>query len=54
MFHSDMTVVIDSVYKLEVDPDPKYAEKLARALELLGDNYLLAEPIRRLENEYKR
>ena len=54
MFHSDMTVVIDSVYKLEVDPDPKYAEKLARALEILGDKYLLAEPIRRLENEYKR
>lgn len=54
MFYSDMTVVIDSVYKINVDPDPNYAEKLAKAIEMLGDKYLLAQPVERLKDEYKR
>ena len=54
MFHSDITIVIDSVYKINVDPDPNYAEKLAKAIEMLGDKYLLAQPVERLKDEYKR
>ena len=54
MFHSDMMVVIDSVYKIEVIPDPNYADKLAKALAMLGDKYLLAQPVERLKDEYKR
>ena len=45
----EAAVLIDSVYGMQTKPDTKHAKKLVKAIEYLGDKYLLAKP---LEKKY--
>jgi hypothetical protein len=53
MFHED-TEIINSVYGLKIKASPKYARKLADAIEYLGNKYLLAKPIPKLKPAQRR
>ena len=41
----ESAVLIDSVYGMQIKPDTKHAKKLVKAIEYLGDKYLLAKPV---------
>lgn len=49
MFY-DTSTVITCLYgmKMDIKPDPKRDKKLKAALEYLGDKYLLAKPVERI------
>ena len=47
MFY-EYTEVVTSLYGMKIKADPKREKKLKAAIEYLGDKYLLAKPVERL------
>jgi len=41
---------IANFYGIQIEPDPTYKKKLAKAIEYLGDKYLLAKPVEKVQS----
>lgn len=42
--------IIANFYGMKIQPDPTYKKKLAKAIEYLGDKYLLAKPVEKVQS----
>jgi hypothetical protein len=40
---------IANFYGMQIEPDPTYKKKLAKAIDYLGDKYLLAKPVEKVQ-----
>jgi hypothetical protein len=44
-------LMFKSVYGLKVEPDPNREKRVQAVIALMGDKYLLAQPVQRKQNE---
>jgi hypothetical protein len=42
---TDQDITLSSVYGMKVQPDPRYKKKLEKAIEKLGDRYVLHKSV---------